>query len=335
MYPAPSLHAPSVISERMTDFASEDGEDYYPEGAAAARLRARAAAEGSLRPSSPPQREWNKSPPSSRRGGTPGYGGTAAWRANNSGISGGAFPFNNSSRPISVVSHTSNATHVPAITSTAFFRPMSSQRLQAQRAGTRGSTRPSTSGQAAPEVSLPNRPRANSMGSQHTETNYNTQALPEMSEQGDNQSIASRSNSRFSRHVFSHNRQYSNQANQTYSNQASQGHVPHAPSSFRSSFLLPRKHSREPSLPFRPSQYVYQQEDQASEYPEEQYAVHEKAMAPAPEPLRPKLGKNHEYFTGNTVFCWGGRLQNARDRPINIATGILVILPSALWFAYS
>ncbi|KAF2452443.1 DHHC palmitoyltransferase-domain-containing protein, partial [Lineolata rhizophorae] len=48
-----------------------------------------------------------------------------------------------------------------------------------------------------------------------------------------------------------------------------------------------------------------------------------------------QLGKNYEYFTGNTVFCWGGRLQNARDRPINIATGILVLAPAGLFFGFS
>jgi palmitoyltransferase ZDHHC9/14/18 len=47
------------------------------------------------------------------------------------------------------------------------------------------------------------------------------------------------------------------------------------------------------------------------------------------------LGKNYEYFTGNTLFFGGGRLQNSRDKPINIATGIFVVLPSALFFAYS
>lgn len=46
-------------------------------------------------------------------------------------------------------------------------------------------------------------------------------------------------------------------------------------------------------------------------------------------------GKNYEYFIGNTIFWGGGRLQNSRDKPVNIATGIFVIVPSALFFAYS
>lgn len=49
----------------------------------------------------------------------------------------------------------------------------------------------------------------------------------------------------------------------------------------------------------------------------------------------PKLGKNHEYFPGNMRFCFGGRWQTARDFPMNILTGILVSLPAALFFGYS
>ena len=48
-----------------------------------------------------------------------------------------------------------------------------------------------------------------------------------------------------------------------------------------------------------------------------------------------RAGVNYQYFEGNTVFCWGGRLQNTRDRPVNIGTAIVVVLPSLLFFAYS
>ncbi|KAE8351496.1 DHHC palmitoyltransferase-domain-containing protein [Aspergillus coremiiformis] len=47
------------------------------------------------------------------------------------------------------------------------------------------------------------------------------------------------------------------------------------------------------------------------------------------------LGKNYEYFLGNTIFCGGGRFQNSRDKPVNVATGILVVVPSALFFGFS
>jgi palmitoyltransferase ZDHHC9/14/18 len=51
--------------------------------------------------------------------------------------------------------------------------------------------------------------------------------------------------------------------------------------------------------------------------------------------VKKELGKNYQYFSGNTVFCWGGRFQNTRDRPVNIATGIMVVVPAALFFAFS
>ncbi|KAB8267991.1 DHHC palmitoyltransferase-domain-containing protein [Aspergillus minisclerotigenes] len=47
------------------------------------------------------------------------------------------------------------------------------------------------------------------------------------------------------------------------------------------------------------------------------------------------LGKNYEYFLGNTIFCGGGRFQNSRDKPVNVATGVLVVVPSALFFGFS
>jgi palmitoyltransferase ZDHHC9/14/18 len=56
-----------------------------------------------------------------------------------------------------------------------------------------------------------------------------------------------------------------------------------------------------------------------------------KPSAPAPK----SMGKNYEYFEGNTIFWGGGRFQNARDRPINIATGICLVLPAILFFVYS
>ena len=46
-------------------------------------------------------------------------------------------------------------------------------------------------------------------------------------------------------------------------------------------------------------------------------------------------GRNYEYFTGNTIFCWGGRLQNTKDRPISIATAIAFLLPSILFFIFA
>lgn len=47
------------------------------------------------------------------------------------------------------------------------------------------------------------------------------------------------------------------------------------------------------------------------------------------------VGRVFQYFEGNTVFCLGGRWQNARQRPVNVATGLFVVVPAVLFFAFS
>lgn len=53
------------------------------------------------------------------------------------------------------------------------------------------------------------------------------------------------------------------------------------------------------------------------------------------ELVKENLGRNYEYFTGNTKFFWGGRLQNARDRPVVLATALIIIIPAILFFIFS
>ena len=58
-------------------------------------------------------------------------------------------------------------------------------------------------------------------------------------------------------------------------------------------------------------------------------------FAKAPPDAPPKGAANYQYFSGNTVFFWGGRLQNTRDRPVNVASGIIVTLPTILFLVFS
>ena len=46
-------------------------------------------------------------------------------------------------------------------------------------------------------------------------------------------------------------------------------------------------------------------------------------------------GKNWEYFDGNTIFLFGGRIQTAKDKPIMVVTAICIIVPAALFFYFS
>lgn len=53
------------------------------------------------------------------------------------------------------------------------------------------------------------------------------------------------------------------------------------------------------------------------------------------EVIRREMGKNYQYFSGNTRFFLGGRLQNAREAPINIGTGLAIVIPAILFFVFS
>ncbi|USP82661.1 uncharacterized protein yc1106_09935 [Curvularia clavata] len=111
---------------------------------------------------------------------------------------------------------------------------------------------------------------------------------------------------------------------------AEAGKLPPAPSksprSFRSSFMISSRDGR--SNQIRPHQG---HEKLTSAEPSPRLARKEATK----EAVKKELGKNYQYFTGNTAFCWGGRLQNTRDRPVNVATAILIILPAGLFFGFS
>jgi palmitoyltransferase ZDHHC9/14/18 len=99
-----------------------------------------------------------------------------------------------------------------------------------------------------------------------------------------------------------------------------------SPRSFRSSFLLSSRDGR--SAQMRPNQ-GHEKLTSAESSPR---LTRKEA---AKESVKRELGKNHEYFSGNTAFCWGGRLQNTRDRPVNVATAVMIIVPAGLFFGYS
>jgi len=102
-----------------------------------------------------------------------------------------------------------------------------------------------------------------------------------------------------------------------------------SPHSFRSSFLLP---GRGDPAPHSPNRSTHGREKLSS-------VASSPGLTPmdAPKSMTRKsdLGGNYKYFTGNTVFWWGGRLQNTRHKPINIATGLAVVIPSVLFFVFS
>jgi palmitoyltransferase ZDHHC9/14/18 len=99
-----------------------------------------------------------------------------------------------------------------------------------------------------------------------------------------------------------------------------------SPRSFRSSFMLSSRDGR--SAQIRPHQ-GHEKLTSAESSP--RLARREATK----ETVKRELGRNYQYFSGNTAFCWGGRLQNTRDRPVNVATAVLIVLPAALFFGFS
>lgn len=284
-------------------------------------------------------RRWSQAPPSSRRGGLLQHhiGGSSS-------VAGSA-----GSRPTTSASRT----HVP-LAAQGFFRPMSSQRLQQQR-----NQRPNsllghnhTFSDHSPDFS-PGNPYRQSAGSNRTAKN----SLPAGLHYDADHPPPSRGTDVTDRD-FMPDRTTANTSPTGAETVQSRGESitplqrprpPHldlssanndprrlptpgkSPRSFSSNFILQNREgtrmSRRNSL-MRPSE-AHEKLASTESSPRMQRKEQTKQL------VRRELGKNYEYWTGNTVFCLGGRLQNTRDLPVNVATGTFIILPAALFFAFS
>ncbi|KAJ5768065.1 hypothetical protein N7533_000648 [Penicillium manginii] len=298
---------PSVggISSRVTDMASEDGEN-----------------SPSVASPPPSQHQTHQTRPSGSRRGPP--------------------PTRNSvtSRPGSSGSRLSR-THIPTLTAQAFFRPMSSQRLQAHRGarpmtkGTVSSTDEwadhnsqnrrsiisnSTFPQSLPTVEQDVPP---SRGTEFTDPIIPDRNTSNASPTG-NTTVRSLGDSvRLLRDRDQRNKPHPGHLNlnPTYNGNSGQDVPPKSPLSF---------------LSLQNKGHAHNGHDTRGHEPLSSACSSPNALDKKQQQLpRSYLGKNFEYFTGNTLFCGGGRFQNSRDKPINIATGLLVVVPSALFFAFS
>ena len=341
LHTSESQAAPSIISSRMTDIASEEGDDYYTEGPATAG-QSTSGPQSSRLPNDPSRpesamssqtRPSMRSPPSRR--GLPFAGG---WKSGPA-FGGPGGTISNTSRPPSATSRSSR-THVPSLAPHKFFRPMSSQRLQAQRSGR--SVQIHQSGASldgySEAGSSGNRPRGPSLGSNVTahrrllmhddhdlpppsrdtefsgpEEHESTRNATRQSARNDRRQVSNQSNSYLSDHIDLGSKFKSHNGDQRSGTKS--------PKMFRANFLIPAENApRDSSLHNQPPRFATTRGNSGEKLP--------------PRP-NPRPGLNYQYFSGNTVFCWGGRFQNSRDRPVNIATGIFVVLPSVLFFVYS
>lgn len=108
-----------------------------------------------------------------------------------------------------------------------------------------------------------------------------------------------------------------------------------SPGSFRSAFLLPSRQSGGASSP-RPSHQGHEKLESTATSLNRRQSHTSSAQPTTPNRQHHEVTKekNYQHFPGNTRFCFGGRWQNARDRPVNIATGFLCVLPAGLFFGF-
>ncbi|KAI0805062.1 palmitoyltransferase ERF2 [Xylaria sp. FL0064] len=329
--PAPA----SVISSRMTDIASEDSDTAGP--AIRKNSQATESRPGTGTTGMPSSRggNWSQSLPL-RKG---------LQRGSLSGSIGSGRPLSSASR-----------SHAP-LASQAFFRPMSSQKLQAQR----GAPRPPSIGQHRPSIDdlpdeddqshiAPNEirgPATTSHIKQPTGDPDNVQPPPsrgtEVTEPYDRVTTTTSPT-----HGYYPTASVTDSVTPLHRKQAEEKGLSlnlDKSTSYRSAGNSPSPVKTPHS--FRPSLFMSGMGESATNRPNNDMHGAEKLSSGASSPRLPpntagssakearpssRLGRNHEYFEGNTVFCLGGRFQNTRHRPINIGTGFLIVLPAGLFF---
>ena len=249
-------------------------------------------------------------------------------------------------RPTSAGSRVSriSKTHVPSLTPQAFFRPMSSQRLQAYRGG-----RPTTKGTTAPGDDGDD-DSSQKRASMVSESTIRRGISP--SREGD---VPPSRGTEFTDPIIP-DRNTSNASptgNTTIQSLGESVRLLHGREKKRAPTHLNLTNPYKPGstqdppqkspLSFRSGLLSLQNKNDNDQGHHHEGGRHERLSSAATSPrtmkeppVRPaNPDQNYEYFTGNTVFWGKGRFQNARERPINIITGILVVLPSGLFFAYS
>lgn len=334
-----SSRPPSIISSKMTDIATEDSHETNFESAATNRRSVTGTQSGKAmsdrsRPPSAMSSQTRNShrAPQSRRGvplvgysiGEPfGGPGVTMW---------------NTSRPPSVNSQASK-THVPSLAAQAFFRPMSSQRLQARRGRQAESSHSEIPFEEASEAghtairhsltshpvkiihhSTPVPPRSGGTETSDREDRVTMTASP-------NGETTVRGSGESERPLQGHSFHLRPGHGSSASNHKQGSHAlppnKNSPKSFRSKILsTPPENAPEPH------------DNRGHErLPSKNSTSH--TSVKSDNPAAPTHGKNYQHFLGNTVFCFGGRFQNARDVPVSILSGIIALVPTILFLYYS
>ncbi|KAF2432988.1 hypothetical protein EJ08DRAFT_732048 [Tothia fuscella] len=245
-------------------------------------------------------------------------------------------------------------THVPSLTSQAFFRPMSSQKLQAQRGqrpmsfmtppppdSEREEGGHRTSNGSSPQQRGPaflgqhQDTRPISRGTDITDIpdrgTANTSPFGAETVRSANESEAPLSGLPIPE-IHTPGRL---DLSKPYRNSASNIAPQKSPRSFRSSFYMPNhNNSRNSRSSMRPHGHEKLESNPSTPRAS---ARRESTKRDVKRLIKEEeaLGKNWEYFSGNTVFFMGGRLQNTRERPISAATCLGILLPAGLFYGFS
>lgn len=336
---------PSIISSRMTDIASEDGEEAESPSPKRTQRRSLATSESRSRPDT------------ARTGASSRHHPQPLRKTHLSGLaqrrSGGSVASSVGRTP-----STTSRSHVPSLTSNAFYRPMSSQKLQAQRGGTRASQQqqqPAKVEEAAGDggdggeasglhgLTTPRTGQHVSDDGSYAPPSPGTEMTgPETIDRRTANTSPTTQGHRAQGSITDSVRPLQKRAEPRdltvgvgggYMDRAGSFSGIRSPRSFRSSFLMPRSDSAQNGSR-RGLEGVEKLSSGAStpHHSSRQGTPRSRTTDP-PTPSR--VGRVFEYFEGNTVFCLGGRFQNARQRPVNVATGLFVVVPSVLFFAFS
>nr|CAG4643036.1 EOG090X01OT [Ilyocryptus agilis] len=322
----------------MTDIMTDDGEDSEAHRARGAQRRSAFYSDLSSRPGTARTGISQRGPWAQ---GTPLRRGLSGKRGSVGSSSTGPRPGSSTAR-----------SHVPSLTSHAFFRPMSSQKLQAQR----GLARPTTMNRqfvSQDEVHDPARDSLRSgtgaqlvgqsgedgemrgppsRGTEYTEQDTVDRRTANTSPVHGHQATSSFADSvRPLQRKPGDPRQLTLDMSKTYKTEVNGPTPVRTPRSLRSSFLMPRGDSGGSNREMEGGEKL----DSIASSPQLPPASHDGEMSSKADKDKQKLGRNYEYFQGNTVFCIGGRLQNTRHKPVNIATGSLVVIPGILFFIFS
>lgn len=333
---------PSIISSRMTDIMTDDGGDPEAHRGAGSQSQRRSAFYSDA-PSRPGTARTGMSQRAPWAQGTSLRRGLSGKRGSVAGSIGSA---SQGARPVSAMSRS----HVPTLTSHAFFRPMSSQKLQAQR----GITRPTTMNRQIVShddgetnrdsmVSSPGSGLARQPGDEG-EMQPPPSRGTEYTEQEPFDRITANTSPTYGHHATSsmadsvHPLQRKPEAGRTLTLDMGKTYkaAPNIPTpirtplSLRSSFLVPRVESSSGNREMEGGEKLESGASSPQLSP-----TGAKTKAQPAEKEKTEVHRNYEYFQGNTYFCIGGRLQNTRHRPVNIATGFFVVLPAILFLIFS